>query len=152
MEAIMISLVVVLAICVVGGPLGWGIVITAVLYFIFETVSTNIQKSQKKMRREMDMILSKNSETQRQIEEALLEDKDDNEGEVEIDEIDEVSIEPKEQPIRRGETDISERSEEEVQEETPDNKTQENDGNSIVDRVDAAAGVLDALEERDRNL
>jgi len=152
MEAIMISFIVVLAICVVGGPLGWGIVITAVLYFIFETVSTNIQNSQKKMRREMDMILSKNSETQQQIERALLEEKSDNEEEVEIDEIDEISVESQEQPIRRGETDISEKPKDKNQEETPDSEPEGDDVNTIVDRVDAAAGVLDALEERDRNL
>lgn len=92
----------------------------------------------------MDMILSKNNENQKLIEKTLQEE----ESEEEI-EIDEIEIEPQDQPIRRGDTDPIE-SPEENSKDTP--QGQDSDDNSIVDRVDAAAGVLDALEERDRTL
>jgi len=62
MEIYLIAFVAVLALFYIGGPLGWFVLVTAVLYFVFETVSSNIQKSQKKMRRELDSILKHNEE------------------------------------------------------------------------------------------
>jgi hypothetical protein len=68
MEAFIIALIVVFSIEYIQGPLGWGIVLTATLYFVFETISVAIQKSQKKMREEMDSLLDEDDDGVSKIE------------------------------------------------------------------------------------
>ena len=139
MEPFIISFIIILAVTFVGGPLGWGIVLTAVLYFVFETVSSSIQKSQKKMRREMDLILKKNDQVQNKIEEFEKEEEDDDtiEGEA-TPESDEIASNSMPENL----SDITGQA--------PTENTEAPQEDGLVDRVDAAAGVLDALEQREQ--
>ena len=67
METFLIAIIIVFAFSFVKGALGWGIIATAVLYLIFDTVSENIQKSQTKMRKEMDTFLSNSKKASNEL-------------------------------------------------------------------------------------
>ena len=141
MEAIIIAFIVVIAATFVGGPLGWGIVLTAILYFVFETVSSNIQRSQEKMRKEMDLILNKNLESQKQIEQSI---EEDDRKEEQIKATQEQESTKTNEPIKsKG----SVQSMPETLNDAMDKNEQKETDDTLVNRVDAAAGVLDALDQ-----